>query len=334
MRHKIALGLLLAALVASPGARAEEATDAWAGYLDFAYVYSSAEPAALTAAAPNVPKPFVVTLRRNLEAASARAMELGEPELSELETEMHVDLLTHCGNATLLEAIDLYQSLLVAHIPLYQWTPRLYGSEPFLPEHLAVAERLEADHVAAAAAALEDHLRRSLDRAVGRIEVVRQIARRGALVTAAREIQIARLDDIARPRERDLDVPARRAPGVPAGVVEMQMRIDDPPDVLRRVPEPGERIFQPRASVRARVLDAVDVPELLVLLVAESRVDQDQAIVVLDQEAAQRERNAVARVGRDPPLPQRLGNDAEHRAAVQVLETGLEGMAPEPADGK
>jgi DNA-binding GntR family transcriptional regulator len=132
------------------------------------------EPAALAAAAPRVSKPFVTTLRRHLEEANGRAAELSASDLSELETEMHVSLLAHCGNATLLEAISLYQSLLVAHIFLYEWTPDLYGNEPFLPEHLAVAEQLEADHVAAAAAALEDHLRLSLDRAVGRIEAVRR----------------------------------------------------------------------------------------------------------------------------------------------------------------
>jgi hypothetical protein len=46
MRNTIALSALITLLVASP-ALAQEETDAWAGYLDFAYVYSSAEPAAL-----------------------------------------------------------------------------------------------------------------------------------------------------------------------------------------------------------------------------------------------------------------------------------------------
>jgi DNA-binding GntR family transcriptional regulator len=132
------------------------------------------EPVALQVAAPKVPKPFVVELRKNLEAASARALELEGADLSALETEMHVGLLSYCGNATMLEAVRLYQSLLIAHTFLYQWNPRVYEREPFLPEHLLVAERLEAGRVDEAAKALETHLRQSLDRAVGRLELVRQ----------------------------------------------------------------------------------------------------------------------------------------------------------------
>jgi DNA-binding GntR family transcriptional regulator len=139
------------------------------------------EPVALAAAAPNVPPAFVAELRRHLEEASARAHELDGPDLSELETEMHVRLLSYCGNGTLLEAIGLYQSLLIAHTFLYRWTPRIYDSEPFLPEHLEVAQRLEAGRVTEAAKAMEDHLRRSLDRAVGRLDVVRHASSPGRL---------------------------------------------------------------------------------------------------------------------------------------------------------
>src|SRR5438046_1596276 len=84
-------------------------------------------------------------------------------------------------------------------------------------------------------------------------------------------------------------------------------------------PELGERVLEQRATVLPFVAHAVDVPELGVLLVADPRVDQHQAVVVLDQEAAEREGNAVALVGRDAPLPQRLGHDAEHGAAIEGL---------------
>ena len=52
MKHWITAMLLLATLVAgrvSADAGGEAEADAWAGYLDFAYVYSSAEPEALAA---------------------------------------------------------------------------------------------------------------------------------------------------------------------------------------------------------------------------------------------------------------------------------------------
>src|SRR5204863_3638036 len=65
--------------------------------------------------------------------------------------------------------------------------------------------------------------------------------------------------------------------------------------------------------------------------VADPRVDQQQADVVLDQHAAQCERNAVTRAGRDAPLPQRLRYDAEHGAAVEVLGAGFEGVAAQAA---
>jgi DNA-binding GntR family transcriptional regulator len=130
------------------------------------------EPVALVSAMPSVPADLVPRMRRHLDDAIARAETLDGAALDELESEMHVELLSHCGNRTMIEAIGLYQSLLIAHSFLYNWAPRLYPTEPFLPEHMRVIERLESGHVREAAKALEDHLRASLHRAVSRIEVV------------------------------------------------------------------------------------------------------------------------------------------------------------------
>lgn len=130
------------------------------------------EPAALLAAAPIAPTAQIRALRANLEAAIARADSLDGDALDRLEAEMHVAFLGHCPNATLLEALGVYQSLLIAHSFLYRWGPQLYESEPFLPEHLEIAVRLEAGHFAEAAGALERHMRLSLDRAVARLDVV------------------------------------------------------------------------------------------------------------------------------------------------------------------
>lgn len=60
-----------------------------------------------------------------------------------------------------------------AHSFLYRTAPRIFPTEPFLPEHRTVLERLVAGHVASAADALREHLVLSLDRAVYRIEKVR-----------------------------------------------------------------------------------------------------------------------------------------------------------------
>jgi DNA-binding GntR family transcriptional regulator len=132
------------------------------------------EPVALTKAAPRVPAGFLARLRGHLDDAMAHAHSIGGATLDALEEELHVALLGHCGNHTLMQAISLHQSLLVAHRFLYRWTPRLFATEPFLPEHREIVERLEQGKVKAAAKALEHHLRVSRERAVARIDVIRR----------------------------------------------------------------------------------------------------------------------------------------------------------------
>src|SRR2546428_1097917 len=111
----------------------------------------------------------------------------------------------------------------------------------------------------------------------------------------------------------------------------MQMGIDHPADVRGGVAKLRQRILQLGTPVLPFVLDPVDVLELVVLLVAEPRVDEDQPVVVLDQETPQRQGNAVALVGRDAALPQGLRHDAEHGPAVEALRTALQRVTPEPA---
>lgn len=130
------------------------------------------EPLALIKAAPNIPPGFIAAMRVHLEDAIENAHEVDGATLDELEEEMHIALLGHCRNRTLMQTLTLHQSLLIAHRFLYRWAPRLFVPEPFLAEHLRIVERLEAGHAAEAAQALEDHLRVSRDRAVARIAVV------------------------------------------------------------------------------------------------------------------------------------------------------------------
>jgi DNA-binding GntR family transcriptional regulator len=85
------------------------------------------------------------------------------------------NLLGHCGNQTLMQSIALPQSLLIAHRFLYRWTPRLFDTEPFLPEHLDVILQLGSGQVEKAAKTLEEHLRVSQERAIARVaEVIRE----------------------------------------------------------------------------------------------------------------------------------------------------------------
>lgn len=132
------------------------------------------EPIALKKAVPNLPADFLVGVRTHLEDAIAHADALEGATLDRLEEELHIALLEHCGNRALMQAIAQPQSLLIAHHFLYRWTPRLFNTEPFLPEHMAIVEHLEACDPAKAALALENHLKVSRERALARIDVIRR----------------------------------------------------------------------------------------------------------------------------------------------------------------
>jgi DNA-binding GntR family transcriptional regulator len=131
------------------------------------------EPVALAKAAPRLPAGLLQRMRQDLEAAIGRG-DVAGATLDRLEEAMHVTLLGYCGNHALMQAITLPQSLLIAHRFLYRWTPRLFAAEPFLPEHLDIVEHLERGATAGAAAALEQHLRASRDRAITRVDVIQR----------------------------------------------------------------------------------------------------------------------------------------------------------------
>ncbi|MDI4663907.1 GntR family transcriptional regulator [Xanthobacter autotrophicus] len=139
------------------------------------------EPAALRLAAPRLPPAILAALRGNLAQAMADPYAVDGARLSALEEELHISLLGHCGNATLMDALSTYQTLLVALTFLYDAAARAPGMEPFLAEHLDVAERLSAGHADAAVEALKNHLDGSFARAMERLERVRQMPAPGPL---------------------------------------------------------------------------------------------------------------------------------------------------------
>lgn len=133
------------------------------------------EPLALAKAAPQVSTGFLTRMSEHLQNATAMAHEITGATLDALEEEMHVSLLRHCRQRALMQAITLSQSLLIAHRFLYRWTPRLFATEPFLPEHMEIVEQLVTGDLKGAAGSLERHLRVSGDRAIARVnDVVRQ----------------------------------------------------------------------------------------------------------------------------------------------------------------
>ncbi len=132
------------------------------------------EPLALKKAAPRVSPDFLERMRNHLEKATANAREITGATLDALEKEMHVALLRHCEHRALMQAVTLSQSLLIAHRFLYVSTPQLFETEPFLPEHIEIVDRLASGDIEGAAYTLEQHLRVSRDRAVARVDVVVQ----------------------------------------------------------------------------------------------------------------------------------------------------------------
>ena len=171
-----------------------------------------------------------------------------------------------------------------------------------------------------------------LVRAYDRHVVALEIACGGALIGMHRVIVFAFLHHIARLWKRDLDFACGIRPRIPASVVEMQMRIDHGPHVRRRYSDLMQSVFEAGAAVGPLVLDAVNVLELLGLLVPRSRVDENRAERMLDQQAPHSELNPVAFVGRNPALPQRLRNHSEHCATVQPLAACLNRVNGEVTD--
>lgn len=146
------------------------------------------EPLALEKALPRLPDGLLSRLLGNVEAAMHATDDVDGETLDRLEQELHVELLGHCGNDSLMRAISLPQAILVAHHFLYQWTAELFDTEPFLPEHWLVLERLSAGDVTAAKAALVRHLQISRERAMLRIQAV------AAVISPAELPYLERLD--------------------------------------------------------------------------------------------------------------------------------------------
>jgi DNA-binding GntR family transcriptional regulator len=130
------------------------------------------EPLALEKAFPRLPAGLAERLAANVQTAHAATGTVEGEKLDTLEQELHVELLGHCGNQALMQALSLPQGLLVAHHFLYQATAALFETEPFLPEHLEVLHQLAAGNIVAAKVALIRHLQISRERAMMRIRSV------------------------------------------------------------------------------------------------------------------------------------------------------------------
>ncbi|SFB33435.1 DNA-binding transcriptional regulator, GntR family [Rhizobium sp. NFR07] len=127
------------------------------------------EPLALEQAVPRLPAGLLPQLLADLQVAIAAGEGADVEMLDKVEQQLHGQLLGHCANLPLMQAISLPQAILVAHHRLYQPKAPSIADEPFLLEHLVVFECLMAGRIGEAQEALSRHLRISQERAMLRI---------------------------------------------------------------------------------------------------------------------------------------------------------------------
>jgi len=145
------------------------------------------------------------------------------------------------------------------------------------------------------------------------------------------ELKLSPLDHIPGVWEAQVTRPTDHGMYCPR-VIEVQVCVDHPADVGRPVAELCKRIFQPLRPSLPSFATPVDVLELVVFLVAESRIPPGRA----PRRASTRRQRSARESGcaRRPgcALPQGLWHDAEHGAAVEALHSSFEGVAGEAAD--
>ena len=96
-------------------------------------------------------------------------------------------------------------------------------------------------------------------------------------------------------------------------MIEMKMRVDDDVDLFGRNAVRHQLFRKPGRPVKRINVRALRVP-----LVARAGFDQNPLPRRADQQRIHGHEDAIARVGRRNFLPHRLGDHAEHRAAVET----------------
>lgn len=136
------------------------------------------EPAALLDSAPKVPKGKVDEVWRRLKTTIARFPRASSVDLDHLEQDLHGSLVEHCANKPLLRVLDQTRLLIIATRYIFDdyLSISMAISKQSALEHLRVVECLRAGDYAGAAKALSDHLRKSLDHWIRRLENISLVA--------------------------------------------------------------------------------------------------------------------------------------------------------------
>src|ERR1700733_13538438 len=99
--------------------------------------------------------------------------------------------------------------------------------------------------------------------------------------------------------------------GIPAAMIEMQMRIHHNVDIGR------SQTVLAQALIEKGAIDAVNIAEPRVHLVARAGFDQYPPAARVNQQAVHRQRYAISRVSWRLLFPDRLRDHAEHGSAVE-----------------
>jgi len=135
------------------------------------------EPAALRSAARVTAPSDLAAMSRDLRRALAAYPRVSPATLDRLEGDLHVALLARCANPQLLRSLEPTRCVLTLSKHALGETAPMPETDPFMGEHLAVLDALQAGDAAAAEAALRVHLELSFVKVTQRWALVRATAR-------------------------------------------------------------------------------------------------------------------------------------------------------------
>ncbi|WP_431819448.1 GntR family transcriptional regulator [Burkholderia sp. F1] len=132
------------------------------------------EPAALESAAKHTPKDEVAAMAERLRKAKRRYPRLTRAELDELEHDLHVTLLGHCPNDSIVESLQRTRCILTLSKHVLGAAAPMPHQDPFMQEHLEILDALVQGQTARAQKALRRHLENSCQKVINRVGLIQQ----------------------------------------------------------------------------------------------------------------------------------------------------------------
>src|SRR5437867_1338388 len=152
-----------------------------------------------------------------------------------------------------------------------------------------------------------------LPRRLDRIVVLREIRGAISLVRRMRGLPLLAPHEVMGAREGRAHRAVLAPRGSPAAMIEVEVGGRDSGDVLGLDTQRREILEQ-----RLGALHGEDVAKLRIVLRADAGIHQHVLAVPFDKETVHREADSISLVGGSDLVPEHLGDDAEHGAAVQA----------------